>query len=497
MSTEHQQYSTENQQKIIRQYAQDRGMVIVRTYTDAAKSGLRIDDRDALQQLIQDVQSRRADFDVVLVYDVSRWGRFQDADESAYYEYICRRGGVNVDYCAEEFQNDGRGISNVVKAMKRVMAGEYSRELSAKVFIGQCRLIELGFRQGGAPGFGLRRMLRDASGQPKGVLNRREQKSIQTDRVVLVPGPPEEIEIVQWMYRTFVDKRVVESKLAAMLNERGIATDLGRPWTRGSVHQVLTNEKYIGNNVYNRMSFKLKKKRVVNPPEMWIRKNAAFEPVIPPDLFAKAQHIIWERSRRFTNDELLAQLRTLLEREGRLSGLLIDEAEGMASSSIFRSRFTSLVRAYQLIGYAPDRDYQFIETNRQLRLMYPQVIGDCIDRIRQLGGAVDTDPGTDLLTINDEFTASLVIARCRQRQSGAFRWLIRFDTSLAADITVAVRMDAENINPLDYYLLPRLDLTFEELLLAEANPVSLDTYRFDTLNFFFGMARRSQIPEAA
>ena len=33
------------------------------------------------------------------------------------------------------------------------------------------------------------------------------------------------------------------------------------------MHQVLTNEKYIGNNVYNRVSFKLKKKRVINPPD--------------------------------------------------------------------------------------------------------------------------------------------------------------------------------------------------------------------------------------
>jgi hypothetical protein len=129
--------------------------------------------------------------------------------------------------------------------------------------------------------------------------------------------------------------------------------------------------------------------------------------------------------------------------------------------------------------------------------MYPQAVASCIDRIRQLGGAVECNPASDLLTVNDEFTASLVIARCRQTLSGAFRWLIRFDTGLAPDITVALRMDAENTNVLDYYLLPHLDLTFAKLLLAEDNPVSLDTYRFDTLEFFFGMAKRSRIPEAA
>jgi hypothetical protein len=315
--------------------------------------------------------------------------------------------------------------------------------------------------------------------------------------VVLVPGPPEEIEIVRWIYRTFVEERTVESKLAVILNQRGVRSDLDRPWTRATVHEVLTNEKYIGNNVYNRVSFKLKKKRVDNPPEMWIRKNAAFESIVPPDLFLRAQDIIAERSRKFTNEELLSHLRGLLEREGRLSGLLIDEMEGLASSSIYRTRFGSLIRAYELIGYSPDRDYRFIETNRQLRLMHPQVVAKCIERIRELGGAVECTPATDLLTINDEFTASLVIARCRQTPSGTFRWLIRFDTSLAPDITVAVRMDAENTNPLDYYLLPRLDLTFDKLLLAEDNRVSLDTYRFDTLDFFFGMAQRSRIPEAA
>ena len=116
---------------------------------------------------------------------------------------------------------------------------------------------------------------------------------------------------------------------------------------RGTVHQVLTNEKYVGNNIYNRVSFKLKKKRVANPSDMWIRSNAAFEPIIPADLFAQSSKHHPRTQPQIHNDELLDQLRILLKRQGRLSGLLIDEAEGMASSSVYRSRFGSLVQCIQ------------------------------------------------------------------------------------------------------------------------------------------------------
>jgi hypothetical protein len=82
------------------------------------------------------------------------------------------------------------------------MAGQYSRELSA--FAGQCGLIEHGFRQGGPAGFGLRRLLIDEGRNPKGELGRGDRKSLQTDRVVLTPGPLEEIERVQTIYSMIV-----------------------------------------------------------------------------------------------------------------------------------------------------------------------------------------------------------------------------------------------------------------------------------------------------
>jgi DNA invertase Pin-like site-specific DNA recombinase len=128
MSTDHKKYSTENQSDAIRQYAQARSIEVVRTYADAGKSGLKLEGRDALRQLIEDVQNDSADFTVVLVYGFNRWDRFQDADESAYYEYICRRAGISVQYCAEQFENDSSPVSTIVKRVKRAMAGENSRD---------------------------------------------------------------------------------------------------------------------------------------------------------------------------------------------------------------------------------------------------------------------------------------------------------------------------------------------------------------------------------
>jgi DNA invertase Pin-like site-specific DNA recombinase len=496
MSTDHQRYSTENQSEAIRAYAMARGFEIVRTYADAGKSGLSIDGRDALKQLIDDVAAGTAEFDAILVYDVSRWGRFQDADESAYYEYVCRRAGIAVHYCAEQFENDGSPISTIVKGVKRAMAGEYSRELSTKVFAGQCRLIELGFRQGGPAGYGLRRVLVDQNGERKGLLERGEQKSIQTDRVVLVPGPDDEIATVGEIYRSFVNRGLSETQIASELNSRELRTDLSRSWTRGTVHQVLINEKYIGNNVWNRVSGKLKGKRVRNDQSMWIRAERAFVAIVDLGLFEAAQAIIRERSIRLTDEEMLSGLANLFQRQSMLSGLIIDEAENLPSSSSYRSRFGSLLRAYNLVGYRPQRDYRYVQINRALRQLHPEVAAEVISGFSSSGAVVNRGDD-DLLIINGEFSVSVVVVRCRRTPAGSLRWRLRFDTGLRPDITVAVRMDSGNRRPLDYYLFPRIDRLSAAIRLSEDNGLLLDAYRFETLDLLYRLGERERIAEAA
>lgn len=497
MSTEHQQYSTENQLDRIKEYATRRGMAIVRVFADEGKSGLSVRGRESLRRMIAEVEAGQTEFKAILAYDVSRWGRFQDADESGYYEYICKRAGISVHYCAEQFENDGSPTSNIIKSVKRSMAGEYSRELSTKVFQGACRLIQMGFKQGGAAGFGLRRMLIDQTGAPKGQLKVGEQKSLQTDRVVLAPGPEDEQAIVRWIYSAFLDEQRTERQIADALNERKVPTDLGRAWTRGTVHQILTNEKYIGNNVYHRTSFKLKRKHILNPPEMWIRSDNAFPAVVDAGIFARVQELILARARRYTDAEMLDALKSLWSRQGKISGLLIDEEEAMPSSAAFRHRFGSLIRAYSLVGYTPETNYSFLEINRYLRLKHPEIVQEVISRLATMGVPVERDPATELLVLDHELTVSLVLSRCLRTEKGTSRWLLRFEESYRPDLTIAVRMDETNQAIKDYYLFPAIDLADTKLRLAENNHALLDAYRFDDLEFFFDLARRIPVEDAA
>jgi DNA invertase Pin-like site-specific DNA recombinase len=83
MSTEHQRYSTEHQALAISQYAAARGYQIVQTYADRGISGVSMRGRDGLKRLLADVIGDGADYTLILVYDVSRWGRFQNRPSGA------------------------------------------------------------------------------------------------------------------------------------------------------------------------------------------------------------------------------------------------------------------------------------------------------------------------------------------------------------------------------------------------------------------------------
>ena len=496
MSTEHQQYSIDNQAEAIASYALEHHMEIVRTYVDAGKSGLTIESRPGLRQLIEDVESSCPGFSAILVYDVSRWGRFQDADESAFYEYRCRRAHIDIHYCAEPFSNDGSLSSVLLKTLKRTMAAEYSRELSAKVFAGQARLTELGFRQGGPAGYGFRRLLVDQDGKPKFVLQHGEQKSIATDRVILTLGPLEEVEVVKEVFRLYVVERRGTLEIARMLNKRGIPCVEGRPWTRYVIRYMVTNPKYIGANVTNRLSAKLGGRRVKNPREQWVRKDNAFQAIVNPELYRKAEEEAEARSGFLTDEELLERLRRLLRKHGKVSERLLKASSDMPCGQVYATRFGGLAEAYRRIGYKPYRNLSWVERDRTLVPIRREFIAQVVDALKSMGASVQQDVRRQFLTVNDRLNVRLSIVRCRAYKR-INSWKLQLNSPLKPDVTVFARLAPGNETILDYFCVPQSRRKLTQITVSPLTPPTRDVEQFTDLAFlkdFAQWGRRLRTP---
>ena len=480
MSTDRQIYSTANQIDAIAAYAARKNIAILRTYKDDGKSGLLLDRRPALKSLLGDVMLGKADFDCILVYDISRWGRFQNSDESAHYEFICKEAGVRVEYCAEEFSNDGSLLSNVMKSLKRAMAAEYSRELSTKVFAAQCRLIEKGFRQGGTASYGLRRLLLDQNGQSKGRLEPGQRKYTQSDRVILQPGPESELAVVREMFHQFVEGKS-ESLIARELNQEGILNRRGYPWTHQSVRYVLNNENYTGVNVYNRKTCRLASKLRNNSPSQWIKAPCAFDPIIDPEIFDRAQRHRKQRRIWLSNREMLARLESLLREKGRLSATLIDESDHLPDNSTYALRFGSLGNAYKLINYRPRTNFGYVDRGVFLAAKIKEAATDLIRLVERGGGSAVFDEAAELLTINGAITVSIYIARCTRIPGGGLMWRVNRRRYLAGDWIVALRPDLPCRNILDYLLLPAPGFPKQKAEFSNRNPARLAACRYESI----------------
>lgn len=452
MSTERQQYSIENQAAVIAAFAHAHNLTIVRTYRDEGESGLHLKNRDGLKRLLEDVQSGDTDFDHILVYDVSRWGRFQDIDESAHYEFVCKQAGIKVAYCAEQFENDGSMLSSIVKNLKRVMAAEFSRELSVKVHAGVCRLVRDGYAPGGRKGFGIERELVDENSQSRGVLKPGERKFIATDHIKLRPGHRDEVAIVRWMFTRFLEVKS-ETAIADELNRKNILTSAGKRWTRYSVTRVLKNENYIGNLVYNRHSKKLKTRLVPNPPELWVRTKGCIEPIVELHTFIEANKIIRERRvDLLTDDEMLSRLRKTLMKEGRLSPRIIDRTAGLPSYPTYRAHFGNLRNVYRLIGYTSNRNTEYLDQRQMWAGERAKLAEQVAEKLKAAG--VRFRRSTDCIELKGGLSISFRTARWRAgaKANHACYWNIRRG-GMPGGLTAAIRLTEQSRSVLDYLLL--------------------------------------------
>jgi Recombinase len=235
------------------------------------------------------------------------------------------------------------------------MAGEYSRELSAKVFAALIRNAKKGFRVGGRPGFGLRRMLISRDGTRR-ELAAGEWKSVINERVVLSLGPELEQQWVREIFRMYVSGRFSMQDIADELNRQGVPFPQGgKMWNHRNVSRVLTHPKYEGTAIYNRKSSKLRGPKKATPESEWVVLQNAFPAIVDAETFERAQQTRRSRVWNPSDEEVLAPLKRLLSIHGKLSSSLLRGEPSALSADGYRERFGALTKAFSLVGYESPR----------------------------------------------------------------------------------------------------------------------------------------------
>ena len=457
MSTDEQQLSFAYQAAAISEYAARNAFTVIKSYEDAGRSGLTLKHRQGLAQLLHDVVSGEHPFKAVLVYDITRWGRFQDTDEAAHYEFVCKSSGTPVYYCAESFQNNSSPPTAIMKTLKRVMAAEYSRELSERLSRTKKILTENGFRAGGLAGYGLRRMLVSADGSHKQILHKGEVKNVETGRVILVPGPPNEVARVKEIYRLKICEKKSIRAMVLDFNRRGLKC-CGKPWNYDNVRDILRNRKYLGWAVWRQTTGPLGKRPVRVPEDQWIVNRKAFTPLIDQENYDRAQRVMNDRTRNKSNEQLLNALRKLLKKKGRISQSVMDRCKTLASASTYGHRFGGLRKAYALIGYKefPNNQGQSRMVHR-LRGVEFSMFARIVRALKNEVEMVRERPGRRrVIHLKNGIRMSLLICQCRRVPTG-HRWVVkvnRFEKHLP---TLVCRCTPNNRGVKDAYLMPCVD----------------------------------------
>jgi DNA invertase Pin-like site-specific DNA recombinase/DNA-binding winged helix-turn-helix (wHTH) protein len=490
MSTDDQPNSIAFQREAIQRYASLHNFEVVTSYSDPGKSGMEIKHRPGLRKLIQDVVGGEVRFKAIIVYDVSRWGRFQDTDEAACYEFLCRTAGVPIHYCAEQFANDCTMSNMIAKALKRSMAAEFSRELGVKVRAAQRLIASKGFRVGGTPGYGFRRMLISGDGLKKHILNADDRKSISSDHVVLVPGPRHEVECIRTIFALAAYKRNTPLQIAKELNHRGLKFVAGRPWNESNIYRILKSEKYMGQQSWG----KTHKCRAC-PPENWIRKLKAFSPLVTPDQFAKVQRTIQKRKNwpKRPDEMLIKEMKEVLRKEGRLSERLLRK-HGHFGYRRYVRRLGSVISAYEMVGYhTSDRTLRGIERRKKLKQLRSGVLFELRKlfpsqlRVIRLPGQVQRQ------VVELDHTGYVAIHICCPSEStmtGKPRWVLLSqpkEKGLAA-LICGCNKSLDGITC--FYVVPNLgDLIEGCKIIGEGHPLVRSGRRLRSLSEFYGVAR--------
>ena len=379
---------------------------------------------------------------------------------------------------SEQFENDNSTTSNLLKALKRTMASEFSRELSVKLSTGMRRLASMGYWQGGYAPFGMARLLVGPNGEPKQILNDGEWHGVSTDRTVLVPGDPDEVETVSLAFDLYTKAHKSRRQIVDVLNQRSILPRSGKPWTMARLRRLLSADVYKGAYAYG----KYVQRRLV-ARDRWSIRHRSFRGIVSEKQWEEANARIREEVKPYVESEMLDALRQLWQRRGRLSEEIINTAKNVPSSVAYQKHFGSLNEAYKLIGYPIPREYSFVRAITIMRRMRDKLCDEVCSRMHAIGATAGRCFGPGIILVNGVITVQITFATGRSRATPDMEWVLYLKRPLRTDILVVALLSPPSQSIQEFYVLPAFAGFHGQIYVRkELNAPCFDLYRFPNLD---------------
>jgi len=284
-STDLQETSLEQQRENVLLFAQKHAIKVVKFFAEEA-CGENVEGRPQFRRMIDCCKAQQS-FQYVLVYDISRWGRFENPKESVYWEVEVERTGKRVVFVSEGFKEEsiGTSITNFVKSAE---ASEYLKNIRRQTVRGMLYNAKQGFWMGGRPPYGYDRAIIE-NGKITEVLPEGRQKSIKSQKIKLVINK-KQAKVIKTIFVMFVKQGLSVHAITTFLNQSQHIPPRGTMWTKSSLWRILHNDTYVGTLVYNRENrHKRHGKHKYNSKDKWVTVENAHEPIIPIELWEGVQ----------------------------------------------------------------------------------------------------------------------------------------------------------------------------------------------------------------
>lgn len=264
--------SLETQKEFFLEYTKRTGDNLVKLYADEGISGTKIKNRKEFQRMLADAEKDL--FDMVVVKDISRFAR--NTVDLLQSVRKLKSLGIETQFLTANMTSMGN--SEFVLTIFGALAQEESANTSKRIKFGK----KMNAEKGRVPNivFGYNKTIGDYFNLS---INENEAKSIR--------------QIFQW----YTEEGYGGSKIANMLNERGIKTKRGNNWSQNSVCRILTNEIYTGKIINGKEEIAdfLTGQRKEKDESEWLVTIRPELRIIEDEVFDKAQDILKGRHDSF------------------------------------------------------------------------------------------------------------------------------------------------------------------------------------------------------